>query len=147
MVQQAAIDGLKSRATKLTTRSRRYPARRYAAKFGLKDDDDCGDRCQRSGRWSKPVALPLAKDEILKTVFSTEQGDTSRVSQTQDGAIFAVRVDKVVAPQVRPLAEVRDKAVAAGRRSRSERTVAKEAEALAASVRPSCPCQGGATRN
>jgi peptidyl-prolyl cis-trans isomerase D len=76
---------------------------------------------------------------MLKTVFSTEQGDTSRVSQAQDGAIFAIHVDKVIAPQVRPLADVKDKAVAAWQAEQKREMVSKEAEALAAAVKPDQP--------
>jgi len=54
----------------------------------------------------KPVTLPEPNQEILKTAFATDQGDTSRVAQAQDGTIFALHVDKVIAPPVRPLAEV-----------------------------------------
>ena len=76
---------------------------------------------------------------MLKTAFSTEQGDTSRVAQTQDGAIYALHVDKVTPPQVRPLAEVRDKAVAAWQAEHKRETVTKQAEELAAAVKPDVP--------
>ena len=38
--------------------------------------------------------LPVAPEEVLKTVFATSQGETSRVTDTQDGAIYAVRVER-----------------------------------------------------
>jgi hypothetical protein len=58
---------------------------------------------------------------MLKTAFSTEQGDNQPRRADAGRAIFALHVDKVTPPQVRPLAEVRDKAVAAGRRTRNAR--------------------------
>ena len=82
----------------------------------------------------KAVTLPDASDEILKTVFATSQGDTSRTIDTKDGSIFAVHVDKVTPPQVRPLAEVKDQAVAAWQAEQKRESATKQAEALGAAV-------------
>lgn len=87
----------------------------------------------------KRVALPVASEEVLKTVFTTGQGETSRIADMQDGSIFAIRVDKVTPPQVKPLAEVKDKATAAWQAERKRETAAKQAEALAAAVGPEMP--------
>ncbi len=84
----------------------------------------------------KAVTLPVAPAEILKTVFATDQGDTSRVTDTDDGSIFAVHVDKITAPQVKPLAEVKDQAVAAGRPSRSARAQPNRPRRLPPRSRP-----------
>lgn len=84
----------------------------------------------------KRAALPVASEEVLKTVFTTGQGETSRLADMQDGSIFAIRVDKVTPPQVKPLAEVKDKATAAWQAERKRETAAKQAEALAAAVGP-----------
>jgi peptidyl-prolyl cis-trans isomerase D len=84
----------------------------------------------------KAAALPVAADEILKIVFGTDQGDTSRIVDAKDGSIFAVHVDKVTPPAVRPLAEVKDKAVAAWQAEQKHAAAAKQAEALAAAVTP-----------
>ncbi len=105
-----------------------------ATKFGLKTMtvaaiDDSGKDPEE-----KPVLLPVAGDELLKTAFSTNQGDTSRITDTQDGAIYAVRVDKVTAPQVKPLANVKDQAVAAWQVEQKRDAATKQAEALATSV-------------
>jgi peptidyl-prolyl cis-trans isomerase D len=140
MAQQAAIDRLEKLGNKVDDAlAGGAPLADTAAKFGLKVTNVAAADVNGADPDSKPVALPLAKDEILKTAFSTEQGDTSRVSQTQDGAIFAVRVEKVIAPQVRPLAEVKDKAVAAWQAEQKRESVSKEAEALAAAVKPELP--------
>jgi peptidyl-prolyl cis-trans isomerase D len=87
----------------------------------------------------KPVTLPLASAEILKTVFATSRGDTSRITDTQDGAIYAVQIDKVVPPQPRPLAEIKDKAVAAWQAERKQDRAKKDSETLAAAVKPDVP--------
>jgi peptidyl-prolyl cis-trans isomerase D len=107
-----------------------------AAKFGLKKTvveavDEAGQ--DRDG---KTVPLPVAPAEVLKLAFATEQGHASRVTETTDDAIFALKVDKVTPPAVRPLAEVKDKAIAAWREEQQRERVTKEAEALAAAVGP-----------
>jgi peptidyl-prolyl cis-trans isomerase D len=110
-----------------------------APKFGLKLTtvaavDEGGNEPD-----GKRIALPVATDELLKLVFSTGQGETSRIGDMQDGSIFAVRIDKVTASQVRPLAEVKDNAVAAWQAERKRDTVLKQAEALAATVTSGTP--------
>ncbi|MBV8505986.1 MAG: SurA N-terminal domain-containing protein [Alphaproteobacteria bacterium] len=84
----------------------------------------------------KPVTLPVAASDVLKLAFATAEGQTSRVTETPDGAIFAVHVDKVIPSQVKPMDEVKDKAVAAWQADRRREIVAKQAEELAASVTP-----------
>ena len=84
----------------------------------------------------KAVALPGAATDILKTVFATNQGDTSRIIDTDDGSIFAVHVDKTTPPQVKPLAEVKNQAVAAWQAEQRREAATKQAEALAAAVSP-----------
>ena len=85
------------------------------------------------------IALPVAPDEVLKTVFATAQGESTRVTDTQDGALYVARVDQVTPSALRPLAEVRDKAVAAWQAEQKQKEAAKQAEALAAAVTPSTP--------
>ena len=107
-----------------------------AEKFGLKTTTleavDVGGHDPQE----KPVTLPVSASDVLKLAFATNEGQTSRVTETPDGAIFAVHVDKVVPSQVKPLDEVKDKAVAAWQADRRRELVAKEAEELAASVTP-----------
>jgi peptidyl-prolyl cis-trans isomerase D len=76
---------------------------------------------------------------VLKTAFGTDQGQSSRMIDTPEGAIFAVHVDKVTPPQVRPLDEVKDEAIAAWQAEQKRAAVMKEAEALAAAVKPEQP--------
>ena len=106
------------------------------SKFGLKILTVAA--ADESGRDAdgKPLQLPVTSEEVLKTVFATNQGDTSRVTDTPDGAIFAVRVDKVTAPQTRPLADVKQMAIAAWQAEQKRAATMKEAEALTAAVKP-----------
>jgi peptidyl-prolyl cis-trans isomerase D len=107
-----------------------------AAKFGLKMlDVAAADEAGRDPD-GKPVALPAASEEILKTVFATQQGDTSRITDAKDNSIFAVHVAKVTPPQVKPLAEVKNVAVAGWQAERKREAAAKEAAALATAVTP-----------
>ena len=105
-----------------------------AGKFGLKltkvESADVGGRDPAG----KPVALPIPGGEVLKTVYATEQGDTSRVIDTQDGEIFAVHTDKIVAPRVKPLDEVKAQVLSAWQQDRKREEINKEAADLAAAV-------------
>jgi len=82
------------------------------------------------------VALPVAPEAVLKSAFATGEGETSRVTDMEDGAIYVLRLDKVTPPQVRPLAEVKDKAIAAWQAEQKREAAAKQAETLAGAVAP-----------
>jgi peptidyl-prolyl cis-trans isomerase D len=105
-----------------------------AAKFGLKTTviaaaDEGGHDPE-----GKPVTLPLPADEVLKLVFATDQGQTSRVTESPDGSIFTVLVSKVTPPAVKPLDDVKDQAIAALQTEKRRGAVAKTADELAAAV-------------
>jgi peptidyl-prolyl cis-trans isomerase D len=108
-----------------------------AAKFGLKLTEiaavDVGGRDAEG----YPAALPLAPSEVTKLAFATGEGQTTRMTETQDGGVYAVRVSKITPPAVKPLAAVKDQAVAAWQDEKRRETVAKTAEDLAAAVKPS----------
>ncbi len=107
-----------------------------AAKFGLKTTTvDAVDTADHDPQ-DKPVTLPVSASDALKLAFATNEGQTSRVTETPDGAIFAVHLDKVIPSHVRPLDEVKEKAVAAWQADRRREIVAKQAEELAAAVTP-----------
>jgi peptidyl-prolyl cis-trans isomerase D len=110
-----------------------------AAKFGLKVTTIAAADENGNGPDGKAVAMPVAAPEVLKAVFSTNQGETSRTIDMQDGSIFAVHVDKVTPPEVRPLSDVKDTAVAAWQAEQKRDRAAKEAEAMAALVTPDMP--------
>lgn len=110
-----------------------------AKKFGLKlmtvaAMDQSGD-----GPDGKPLKLPVVGDDVIKTAFATNDGDTSRITDTKDGSIFAVHVDKITPPAVRPLSAVKDKVAADWLAEQKEQAADKEAKALAAAVSPSEP--------
>lgn len=110
-----------------------------AAKFGLKttlvEAVDVGGRDPDG----KPVALPIAANDVLKAAFAAGAGEQTRVAEAQDNSIYALHVDKITPPEVRPLAEVKDKAIAAWQADKQRQTIDQQAEALAASVKPDVP--------
>jgi peptidyl-prolyl cis-trans isomerase D len=72
---------------------------------------------------------------------SVAEGDFPEVVELDDGGIFALRLDAVRAPELRPLAEVRDGAVADWIAAETTRRIAEEAARLGAEI------EGGATFN
>jgi peptidyl-prolyl cis-trans isomerase D len=106
-----------------------------AAKFGLNTTVVAADVGGHDAD-GKPVALPVSSEEVLKLAYATNEGQTSRVTETSDGAIFVLHMDKIILPEVKPLAEVKEKAIAAWQADKRREMVAKEAEQLAASVKP-----------
>ncbi|MBV9826737.1 MAG: SurA N-terminal domain-containing protein [Alphaproteobacteria bacterium] len=106
-----------------------------AAKFGLKITTVAEADENGNGPDGKPVTLPVAASEVMKTVFATNQGETSRLTDMQDGAIFAVHIDKVLAPTVRPLADVKDTAIAGWQAEQKRDAAAKQAEDVAAAAK------------
>jgi peptidyl-prolyl cis-trans isomerase D len=105
-------------------------------KFGLKETEIAAADVGGRDPAGKPVALPVTATEVMKLVFATNEGQTSRVTEGSDGAIFLVRVGKVIPPTIKPLAEVKDQAVAAWQGDKRREKVAKVAEELAAAVKP-----------
>jgi peptidyl-prolyl cis-trans isomerase D len=85
------------------------------------------------------IALPVAPEEVLKTIFMTAQGETTRVTDMEDGAIYVARVDKVIPSAARPLEEVRDKVIAGWQAEQKRKDTARQAETLAAAATPSAP--------
>ncbi|NNG05222.1 MAG: hypothetical protein HKM95_14155 [Inquilinus sp.] len=77
----------------------------------------------------EPAAL-AARQQVLDTAFGLADGGQSRLEETAEGGYFLVRVDRIEAPAVRPLDEVRDAVAAAW----TEAQTAAAAEALALSV-------------
>jgi peptidyl-prolyl cis-trans isomerase D len=110
-----------------------------AAKFGFKVTTVPAADEEGKDPEGKAVELPVASADVVKTVFSTREGETSRVIDMDDGSIYIVQVDKVTPTHVRPLAEVKDKAVAAWQAEKKRETATKQAEALAAAVAPEAP--------
>jgi len=107
-----------------------------AAKFELKKTEIAAADVGGHDAEGKPVALPIPAGEVLKLVFATDEGQTSRVTESPEGGIFMVRVSKVTPPTIKPLAEVKEQAIAAWQAEKRRETVAKTAEELAAAVKP-----------
>jgi peptidyl-prolyl cis-trans isomerase D len=107
-----------------------------ASRFGLKKTAVASVDQKGLGRDGERVALPVSPAEVLKIAFATQEGATSRVTQASDGSIFVLHIDKITAPFVRPLAEVKDKVVAAWQAQKRKDVLAKQALALAAEVKP-----------
>jgi peptidyl-prolyl cis-trans isomerase D len=106
------------------------------AKFGLKKAEIAAADVGGHDPEGKPVELPVPATEVLKLAFATNEGLMSRVTEGKDGAIFMVRVSKVIPPTIKPLAEVKDQAIAAWQGDQRREKVAKTAEELAAAVKP-----------
>src|SRR5215469_10287896 len=107
-----------------------------ADKFGLKTTTVGAVDVAGHDPQDKPAALPVSAGDVLKLAFATSEGQTSRVTETPDGAVFALHVDKVTPSQVKPLDEVKEKAVVAWQAERRRDIVSKEGQELAAAIGP-----------
>jgi len=137
LVHQEAVDRIYKVANKVDDALAGGAALSDAAeKFGLKTTSVEAADIGGHDPGDKPVTLPISAGDVLKVAFATTEGQSSRVTETPDGAIFALHTDKVIPPQVKPLDEVKEKAVAAWQAERRRETVAKQAEELAAAVTP-----------
>jgi peptidyl-prolyl cis-trans isomerase D len=84
---------------------------------------------------------------VLKAAFDANQNETTRVSGIQDTAIFAVHVDKVIAPQLKPIGEVKDRVVAAWEAQEKRDAAKKTADAIEAAVKGGTPLDKAAADN
>lgn len=92
---------------------------------------------QGLGRNGKPAA-GLPKDpKFLSVAFASPQGEVSTIQDTPDGGFFVLRVDKIIPPAVRPLDEVRAKAIAAWKAHELQVRAQKEATAIRDSAKAS----------
>ncbi len=87
----------------------------------------------------KLIVLPVSGNEVLKTVFDTSANDTSRITPIEESAIFAVRVDKVVEPKLRPLGDVKEHVVEGWQAEQKKSAVKKSADELVAAVASGTP--------
>jgi peptidyl-prolyl cis-trans isomerase D len=85
------------------------------------------------------VTLPSPRADVLRTAFDTAAGQVSNVSETQDGGIFVVRVEKVTPSVVRPLSEVHDQALAAWQQDQRVQHVTKTAKEIVDAVNAGKP--------
>ena len=107
-----------------------------AAKFGLKKTVAAAIDEHGQGPDGKVLALPIAPAEVAKLGFATEEGQISRVTESNDNSLYVLRTDKVTPPAIKPLAAVRPEAVTAWQAEKRAAAVAGEAAALAQAVTP-----------
>lgn len=137
MAREEALDRLDKLSNKIDDAlAGGKPLADVAAEFGMTVTKIAASDAGGRDPEGKPISLAAAGNEVLKTAFDTEANQTSRVLGTQEGAIFAVHVDKVTPPAVRPLSEVKDRAVTAWQSEQKHKKVAQQAEELAAAVKP-----------
>ena len=95
---------------------------------------DAVDRSGR-GRDGKPVeGLPGGR-QFLTTAFETEENTESTLTEAGSDAYFVVRVDRVIAPALRPLAEVRADVLAAWRHEQRKQVAETLAKTLLEQVK------------
>ncbi|MEQ8967211.1 MAG: SurA N-terminal domain-containing protein [Azospirillaceae bacterium] len=78
-----------------------------------------------SVRGDAPTPDLPARDQVLSTAFAEDPGVPSRLTETDSGDFFILRVDQVIEPQVRPLDEVRDAVAEAWRAERRQERAAE----------------------
>lgn len=108
-----------------------------ASAIGIRVVKVAGLDARGNGSDGKPVAgegLPKL-DLLAQVAFATGEGTESPLTEMGDRGYFALRVDKVVPPALRPLAEVRGEVLAAWRAQKLLELAKAAAEALAAEVR------------
>jgi peptidyl-prolyl cis-trans isomerase D len=110
-------------------------AKKYGLKLTTVDNTDISGR-DLDG---KLIVMPVDIKEVLKTAFDTDANDTSRITSAGDDAIFAVHVNKIVAPQVKPLGDVKDHVIAAWQAEQKQDAVKKTASDIAAAVTSGTP--------
>jgi peptidyl-prolyl cis-trans isomerase D len=67
---------------------------------------------------------------FLERVFTSQVGENTNVEETRDSAFFVLRVDKVIPPALRPLKDVRTKAVEEWKKKNIQSATRKIAEKL-----------------
>jgi peptidyl-prolyl cis-trans isomerase D len=107
-------------------------AKKYNLKLTTIDNTDLSGR-DLDG---KLIVLPVSSKDVLKAVFDTNENDASRVTGIEDSAIFAVHVDKVIAPRVKPIGEVKDRVIGAWQAEQKQQAVQKMADELVAAGTP-----------
>jgi peptidyl-prolyl cis-trans isomerase D len=76
-----------------------------------------------------------AYESFREAARAAEEGDFPELVEIPEGGVFALRLDELRAPALRPLAEVRDEVAEAWRAQEAARLMADEAEAVAQTLR------------
>jgi peptidyl-prolyl cis-trans isomerase D len=94
----------------------------------------------------KTIELPAPAAEVLRDVFNTAQGQTTRLVEARDRQSFYIaRVDGVTPSAVKPLAEVKDAALQMWKAERRQAALEAKAKELAGKVGPEKSLQTLAT--
>ncbi len=87
--------------------------------------------------WSEDVQDDIAAyDSFRAEAAVVEQGAFPDLFELEDGGIFTLRLDDIVAPALRPLIDVTDAAADAWQTARTQQAVLEEAQAVAAELSP-----------
>lgn len=81
------------------------------------------------------AAAPKADAAWTTQAFQLQQGETSSLTDDKNGGYFAVRLDTVVPPTLRPLADVKAQIVSEWTKEKQGAAAAKRADDLAAKVK------------
>jgi peptidyl-prolyl cis-trans isomerase D len=76
-----------------------------------------------------------AYESFRAAALAAEEGDFPEIVEMPEGGVFALRLDEIRAPALRPLDEVRDAVEEAWRAQETARLMADEAEAVAEGLR------------
>lgn len=101
-----------------------------------------------NGTDGKPVSTEgLPKLDLLAQIaFATGEGAESPLTEMGDNGYFALRVDKITLPVLKPLADVRGEVLAAWRAQKLSELAKGEAEAIVAEVRAGESLKSAATK-
>jgi len=83
-----------------------------------------------NGKGGKPVKDFPASPRFRDLATSLEPGESSLIEEADDGSYFVLRVDRVIAPEVPPLAEIRSRVIAAWKDSQVQNAAEEKAKAL-----------------
>lgn len=86
-------------------------------------------------REDQPVTGLPASQQFLTTAFSTEAGDSSLLTETEEGGYFIVRVDGIIPPAARPFESVRETLLQRWQRAELEAIALERADELAERLR------------
>ncbi len=81
-----------------------------------------------------PVAGVPAAPSFLQTVFATEEGQDSPLTESGQEGFFVVRVDQITPPTLRPLDSIREQVIAAWKANQQSEQAKALAEKLTAEI-------------
>jgi peptidyl-prolyl cis-trans isomerase D len=86
--------------------------------------------------WSRDTSDGIAAYDAFRTAAAAaQQGDFPEVTSLEDGGLFALRLDEVIAPRLEPLDNARAQAETGWRSAQITSSLVAQAEALAAQLR------------